>query len=227
MLTQLKLVATAIAAVTILGKRLSVRAWISIFSLIVGVSIVQAFSAHEASKQAAAATADLASMADIGVEHAVQATSTVHLTRSQFSLAFGTLLMIGASACSGLAGVLIEALLKGVNNNMWTTNAHLAFFSLLSALTPVLADLLVNGQTDPLRHFSILVWSLILLNVGGGVMMAMVLKYADNISKNFAVAISLVGTVLLSSFVSGTTIHVPQVIGTAIVVASTVSYGLG
>jgi UDP-sugar transporter A1/2/3 len=218
-LTQLKLVATAIFSVTILRKRLNAQRWASIVFLIVGVSIVQCLSARQ-TRQAQTA-AEISSISE-ATHESLPSPSQV---RTHFDLMIGTALMIGASACSGLAGVLIEALLKGANN-IWTTNVHLAFFSLLSASVPVLADIVINRRIDPFRYYNIYVYSLIVLNMAGGVMMAMVLKYADNILKNFAVALSLVGTVLLSSLVSSIPLHAFQVIGTAVVVCSTVAYGL-
>lgn len=133
--------------------------------------------------------------------------------------------ILGACCFSGLAGVLIEMQLKGKKTCFWATNIQLALFSLVPALIPVLYDTLNRQKFEPLRYFDGLVWTTIIVNVTGGVLVSMVIKYADNILKNFAISVSMILTVIISSILSGNSVSVLQVLGSFLVAGSTIVYG--
>lgn len=223
---QTKLAFTAIFSVLILSRKLNLYHWLAIATLSLGTIIVQTISATEIRNThatVAALATDAATAANDGGIPVPPTDFSPAAMRTQWSLMIGTVAMLGASACSGLGGVLVEVLLKK-KMHFWTTNVHLAFFSLVPAVVPVVADSFYNSSFQPLRYFNMTVWSLIALNMLGGIIASMTMKYADNILKNFAVAISLIGTVYLSAITMGISVTFAQIIGTALVVAAIAGY---
>ncbi len=72
--------------------------------------------------------------------------------------------------------------------------------------------------------FDSYVWMLVLVQAGGGILVAAVIKFADNILKGFATAIAIVANGLVSYFLFD---FVPSglfLLGATIVVVSTVLY---
>lgn len=189
-----------------MGRKLNRLHWLAIFLLGMGTTAVQSISILLAYKSQGQPLGDFPSQPLVKT-----------ISRTPLDLIFGTVVMLGASLCSGLGGVLVESLLKGKKTNFWTTNVHLATFSFIPALIPVITESVVNKAIDPFRFFHMTVWCLIGLNILGGIIASMTMKYADNILKNFAVAISLVITVLLSNVVSGVPVHWAQAAGTSLV----------
>lgn len=213
---QTKLAFTAIFSVLILRRVLNYKHWLSIALLSIGAISVQLVS----SSQIQNGHTVIPSTSTQGV--AVNEPSHTVL-RTQWSLMIGTLAMLGASICSGLGGVLIEVLLKK-KMDFWTTNVFLAFFSLLPALVPVFANAIYQASFHPFQYFNGYVWALIVMNILGGIIASLSMKYADNILKNFAVAVSLIGTVYLSAIVVSVPITGIQVLGTALVIIAIAGY---
>lgn len=98
-------------------------------------------------------------------------------------------LLAVASACmtSGLAGVYFEMVLKGSKADLWIRNVQLSFFSLLPALVPVLLPnltLFSSSSSSPpaerqavFAHFGIWAWTVVLIQVIGGLVTALVIKF--------------------------------------------------
>merc|ERR1712023_46879 len=79
-----------------------------------------------------------------------------------------------------------------------------------------------------MQGYSGLVWGVILLQAVGGLVVAAVLKYADNILKCFGNALSIVISCLLSSFfLREFDPDGPFVVGTFFVLVATTLYNLG
>lgn len=214
---QTKLAFTAIFSVLILRKVLNYKHWLSIAVLSIGTITVQLVSSSQI--QNGHTVIPSTSAQDVAASN----TPTPAVLRTQWSLLIGTLAMLGASICSGLGGVLIEMLLKK-KLHFWTTNVFLAFFSLLPALVPVFINAIYEASFHPFQYFTGYVWALIAMNILGGIIASLSMKYADNILKNFAVAISLIGTVYLSAIVVGVPVTASQVLGTALVIGAIGGY---
>lgn len=222
---QTKLVFTAIFSVIILRKVLNKQHWLSIAVLTIGTIVVQLVSSSQLHKVHSNIPSDAVAAANTeGIASPTILSETPKaIIRTQWNLLIGTIAMLGASACSGLGGVLVEMLLKQ-KLHFWTTNVFLSFFSLLPASIPVILDTFYRSSFDPLRFFNGYVWGLIGMNILGGIITSVSMKYADNILKNFAVAISLIGTVYLSVIVLGESVNFIQVVGTALVIGAVVGY---
>ncbi|RNF12099.1 CMP-sialic acid transporter [Trypanosoma rangeli] len=126
----------------------------------------------------------------------------------------GVVATVASSTLSSAASVLMEAFLKSTSISMRsftsTKNVHLSFYSALYiALLQLLGDggkafteLSRTGLTDSVGAyfcgFDYLVWMLVLVQSIGGLLVAVVLRYSDNIMRTFASGVSL----MLSGFCS-------------------------
>ncbi|GAA5833033.1 hypothetical protein JCM5353_005443 [Sporobolomyces roseus] len=212
----LKILTTALFSVVLLRRRLSAKKWFALLFLAAGVGVVQ-----------------LQSTAAAG------GSKTSHGEHEMDK--FKGLLAVGAACLtSGLAGVYFEMVLKGSKADLWIRNVQLSFFSLLPALFAVfLPGFSMVGGGTPARsaappeerqaifaNFGGWAWSVVLIQVFGGLVTALVIRYSDNIMKGFATSLAIV-----LSFVAGVILFEFQVttsflVGTAMVVAATYLYNL-
>ena len=180
-----KLVTTAIVSVIMLQRSYKARQWICLVGISIGVAIVVLGerSAEDEAKDQAKTT----------------------------NLGLGLVAVTVACVCSALAGVYFEKVLKKPSSSpdgskvpsasVWMRNIQLAFFSVLIAACQ-------GGlkQTDqPYLHgFSGWVWVLVALQSGGGLLVAAVIKYADNVLKGLATGVSVVLSSCLSMLIFAT-----------------------
>ncbi|EAT86424.1 hypothetical protein SNOG_06593 [Parastagonospora nodorum SN15] len=199
---QLKILTTAIFSVVMLGRSLSPRKWVSLLLLIVGVSIIQVPQQEAApvvagSKVLGNIVARSASYEGIDADHTAQ---TPHMDRR-----VGLLAVLVACALSGLAGVTFEYVLKNSttakNTTLWVRNCQLSFWSLFPSL--FLGVIWKEGaeisQTGFFAGYNWVVWLAILFQAAGGVIVALVINYADNIAKNFATSFFIGTCVVLAA----------------------------
>lgn len=137
------------------------------------------------------------------------------------------------AACftSGLAGVYFEMVLKGSKADLWVRNVQLSLFSLIPALLPILyntnTSTLPNSQgfiRDLFRHFGAWAWATVGIQVFGGLVTAVVIKYSDNILKGFATSLSIVFSFLASVALFDFRITPSFVIGASTVLGATWMY---
>ena len=69
------------------------------------------------------------------------------------------------------------------------------------------------------------VWSVVLLQPGGGLLVAMVVKYADNILKGFATSLSIIMSCVASYFLFNFTVTPHFVAGASMVLYAVYVYG--
>ena len=103
-----------------------------------------------------------------------------------------------AASLSSLAGVYFEAIVKRSETaapSLWVRNVQLCLFTLPIAAVTVGAQWgAVRAQGLVLDTPTVL---LVTLNAGGGLLVAAVIKYGDNILKNFTTACSVIlGTMI-------------------------------
>eukprot|EP00208_Stichococcus_sp_RCC1054_P005670 CAMPEP_0206138246 /NCGR_PEP_ID=MMETSP1473-20131121/3177_1 /ASSEMBLY_ACC=CAM_ASM_001109 /TAXON_ID=1461547 /ORGANISM="Stichococcus sp, Strain RCC1054" /LENGTH=460 /DNA_ID=CAMNT_0053531613 /DNA_START=554 /DNA_END=1936 /DNA_ORIENTATION=- len=141
---------------------------------------------------------------------------------------------ITASAFSGLssafAGVYFEKYVKGsYSRSLTVRNLQLSLFGLPFSLAYAMAkDGRGSGDYEGeglMRGFDALAWTVVALQVQGGLLVALVVKYADNILKNFANALAVVFVVLFSIPLFGQWPSAFFLVGVAIVVLSMQMYG--
>lgn len=136
------------------------------------------------------------------------------------------LVILMACVLSGLAGVYFEKVLKTKGGSLWLRNIQLSLFSLPFAL---LAVFLKDGKGVAEKGFFVgydwVVITAIACQSAGGLVVAVVVKYADNILKGFATSISIFISAFISIYLFQSTIGFFMV-GTALVLVATYMYSL-
>lgn len=202
---QMKILTTAGFSVLMLRKKLSTVKWLSLLGLAIGVGIVQ-----------------------IQTGSASGHSSSSHLEHIMSPMK-GFLAVSAACVTSGLAGVYFEMVLKGSQADLWVRNVQLSLFSLLPALVPVLFTTSPSptGGWFPwhlFANFGGWAWATVLIQVFGGLVTAVVIKYSDNIMKGFATSLSIIISFLASVALFNFSITVPFVVGSSVVLAATWFY---
>jgi len=197
---QLKILTTAFFSVSLLGKQLNRYNWVALILLTGGVALVQLPK-------------------DSGSTTAVQRD-----TSDQF---IGLCAVLAACVSSGFAGVYFEKILKGTPVTLWMRNLQLAFFSIFGGfLMTWLYDWEAVSKDGFFQGYNSIIWTVVFLQAYGGLVIALVVKYADNILKGFAVSLSII----LSSFASWFFLgdfepSLTFAIGALVVIGSTFLYG--
>lgn len=225
---QLKILTTAIFSVIMLGRVLSVRKWASLGLLTLGVAIVQlpqdtAKVTIEDSKTGEEAKIGRRALEQVGALGTFAVRSVLaagapagqHLSNRAETPAesehpkrsVGLIAVLIACAISGLAGVTFEKILKQSPPtqkpvSLWIRNCQLSFFSLFPAF--FIGVCWVDGKEISnlgfFTGYNFVVWTAIMFQAGGGILVALVIKYADNIAKNFATSISIIVSALASAY---------------------------
>lgn len=191
---QSKVVTCAVLSVVMLGRKLSLKSWIALFSLTGGIVLTQL--------EGKAKTV-------LGLQ-----------TNQNFLL--GVVAVIGCSFCSAFAGVYFEKILKGTEVSLWVRNTQLAGFSVICGLFGT-GNLLWN-LNNFFEGWDALVWSLVLIQALGGLIVAVVVKYADNIMKGFAAALSIVLCGFTSVNLFGFAPTASFLMGSVVVIGATLLY---
>ncbi|CAK9055517.1 unnamed protein product [Durusdinium trenchii] len=134
----------------------------------------------------------------------------------------GFLAALGACFASGFGGVFMEMVLKGSATSIWLRNAQLAIFGASTAAWVVFQE----GHEAPLVHgYTFWVWLMAFTVASGGMLVAAVLKYADNILRQFSTAISVILTTALSALVlEDITLDMMFAAGTVLTIGATFMY---
>lgn len=221
---QLKILTTAIFSVTMLGHTLGLRRWSSLILLMAGVAIVQIPSGSDPAiptlkelkegntgfhfRRALEALRSLGQAATQSLEKRSATYEGIDkdfaMQHPQLNTSIGLAAVLTACILSGLAGVYFEKVLKDSNNSnktsLWIRNVQLSFYSLFPAL---FIGVVFKDGAEISKHgfflgYNWVVWSAIFLQASGGVIVALVVNYADNIAKNFATSISIIISFLAS-----------------------------
>ena len=131
----------------------------------------------------------------------------------------GTLVVVGLVAISSAS---IEYADLNYQNPWFHTQRHLVY--LLLALSGA-----VLVYRVPTRFWldTGWVWLLVLLQASGGLLVASVMKYADNVLKGLATGVSVVVSTVLSMIIFGTPLTTPFVIGAIMILTSVHGFSLG
>ncbi|KAF8163664.1 nucleotide-sugar transporter-domain-containing protein, partial [Crassisporium funariophilum] len=207
---QMKILTTAAFSVVLLRKKLTPTKWLSLFFLAIGVGIVQIQTSGSSTPRPSA----------VGSAH------EFHVHVMSPLKGFGA--VTAACFTSGLAGVYFEMVLKGSKADLWVRNVQLSLFSLIPALLPILLKSPPpNSQgffLDLFRHFGAWAWATVGIQVIGGLVTAVVIKYSDNILKGFATSLSIVLSFLSSVALFDFTITPSFIIGASTVLGATWMY---
>ncbi|KAJ8274563.1 hypothetical protein COCON_G00091880 [Conger conger] len=172
---QLKILTTALFSVSMLGRRLGVYQWLSLLILMAGVALVQwpsEFPAIPEQKELSAG-----------------------------SQLVGVVAVLVACCSSGFAGVYFEKILKETKQSVWVRNIQLGLFGLVFGLMGVFVyDGERVRESGMFQGYNRITWMVVALQALGGLVIAAVIKYADNILKGFATSLSIILSTLISYF---------------------------
>ncbi|XP_045526629.1 UDP-N-acetylglucosamine transporter [Pieris brassicae] len=192
---QLKLLTTAFFAVLVLKKRLKRWQWGALGLLVIGVALVQLTSTEEKNK-----------------------------TSESQSKVLGFSAVLAACFISGFAGIYFEKVLKESDISVWMRNVQLSLLSVPIGIITYLIDS-KGAISELLKGFDGFVWYLIILQAAGGLIVAVVVKYADNILKGFATSVAIIISCIASMFLLNFHLTIQFAIGALIVISSIFLYG--
>lgn len=195
---QLKILTTAFFAVVILRRSLRSTQWGALILLVIGVVLVQLAQSSE---------------------------SALPSGREQNHL-LGFSAALSACFLSGFAGIYFEKILKGSDISVWMRNIQL---SLLSLPFGLITCFLNDGETLKKQGFffgyDAFVYYLVVLQAGGGLIVAMVVKYADNILKGFATSLAIIISCVASIYLFDFNLTFQFSLGALFVICSIFLYG--
>ena len=169
----LKILTSALFSVTMLGQKLSKRKWLSLIALFVGVTVVQSDN-HKSDSDAP------------------------HPETGLGYQTLGFLAVVAAAFTSGFCGVYQQKILQAGKTNMWVRNAQMGLTSVcLGVVSTIVKDRQAIAERGFFQGYTKLVWTVIVIQAVGGLNVAFILKYADNILKGFAAAFSTVASCVL------------------------------
>ena len=198
-LYQMKIITTAIFSVTLLARRITGLQWLSVVMLTGGVAMVQlSQNKGSGSKEG-----------------------------SQDSIAGLVSVLLGCLT-SGFAGVYFEMVLKSSKASIWLRNIQLSviglFMSMIGCYLRDFDELMDRG--DFFSGYNKYVWGVITLQAAGGLIVAVVVKYADNVMKGFATSLSIIISAIISFVMfHDVEVNLAFVTGGAVVLAAVFAFG--
>jgi UDP-sugar transporter A1/2/3 len=178
-------------------RKFSLQKWAALILLTVGVSIVQVSGSRDQSKSEME-------------------------KHSQF---IGLVAVLCAACTSGFSGVYFEKILKGSTTSLWLRNVQMGLPSVIIAYMTVYAtDSAAVAKQGFLGGYTTLVWTVVTVQAVGGLIVAVVVKYADNVLKVFATSFSIVISCILSAVFFDFHASFAFIIGASLVVVATVLY---
>ncbi|CAJ1922467.1 unnamed protein product [Cylindrotheca closterium] len=206
---QAKLVTTAVVSVMMLNRKYSFQQWVCLVALSIGVAIVVLGETGDNKKKEETAAGEQ-------------------------SLTAGLLAVTVACFSSALAGVYFEKVVKATSPgaqkkkpvSVWMRNIQLAFFTIVTAsmkdlFTVAPASAANAAVSQPYFHgFTTWVWILVCLQAGGGLLVAAVIKYADNVLKGLATGVSVCFATGVSTVLFGTPLSSQFAVGALLILVS-------
>eukprot|EP00419_Tripos_fusus_P000328 CAMPEP_0172671104 /NCGR_PEP_ID=MMETSP1074-20121228/10707_1 /TAXON_ID=2916 /ORGANISM="Ceratium fusus, Strain PA161109" /LENGTH=267 /DNA_ID=CAMNT_0013488099 /DNA_START=553 /DNA_END=1356 /DNA_ORIENTATION=+ len=151
----------------------------------------------------------------------------------------GMLLLLLACLCSSFAGIFTEMIFKRVGvagqsqekTSLWLQNMQMATYTMVVVVMSFIYETRHEiAKADSItglvfRGFTLKVWGLVVINAIGGILVALVIKYADNILRGFASALATINSTLLAVVCFGFQVGGGFALGTTMVIASAMLYG--
>ncbi len=193
---QLKILTTALFSATMLNRKFSRTKWLALIILTIGVAIVQ-----------------------------TSGNSAEQKDDSDQNRSLGLFAILCAACTSGFSGVYFERILKGSSTSLWIRNIQMGLPSMILSLLTVCIE---DGKTIQEKGFFVgyspTVWTVVIVQAVGGLIVAVVVKYADNVLKTFASSFGIIISCALSALFFGQSYNSAFLLGASLVVLSTVLY---
>ncbi|KAI4258692.1 MAG: hypothetical protein LQ352_001118 [Teloschistes flavicans] len=208
---QFKILPTALFSVILLKRSLSLRKWLALALLMLGVAIVQLPAPGQLDVQAlrhphigyhipwslegfrGVGTAALTPLNKRSATYeGIQ--EDAELEHPEMNTSLGIVAALMGCVVSSLASVYFEKILKDSVHpvSLWVRNVQLAFYSMFPAL--FIGVFYVDGEKITRNGFfagyNWAVWTTLGFQAIGGMVVSLCLSYADNIAKTFAMSIT-------------------------------------
>ncbi|KAF9188491.1 hypothetical protein BGZ49_003942 [Haplosporangium sp. Z 27] len=233
---QMKILSTAIFSVVMLNRRLTRQKWLSLCLLMVGVTLVQLQNVGTGKSPVIIDN----SRDEDGEPELIEFTendgmseTTNHLNggsgEEESSLGqnpiIGLLAVLISCVSSGFAGCYFEKILKGSESDMWVRNLQLGISGSLFSFFAMFYDRHKIYEGGIFQGYSTITWVVITNQALGGLLVAIVVKYADNILKGFATSLSIIISGMISVYFFDFEPSIQFQLGTLVVILATFLYG--
>ncbi|KAH7461450.1 hypothetical protein KRP22_014785 [Phytophthora ramorum] len=203
---QLKIITTAMFMIVLLHRRFSAVQWCAMLALMAGVAICSY------------------SRLPSGPQHADEAMDSKRF--------IGICVMIGLAINSGLAAAYFERVMKSHKSiatqqtldPLWTRNLQLSAISVGVTCVDLVRNFGEVWTNGFFNGFHPAVFAVIFLQAVGGLTIAAVVRYSDNIVKNFGTSFSLVLSCMISNYMFDQTATFSFYFGVFLVVGSVFVY---
>ncbi|XP_010779413.1 UDP-galactose translocator-like, partial [Notothenia coriiceps] len=139
----------------------------------------------------------------------------------------GLVAVVISCLSSGFAGVYFEKILKGSSASVWMRNVQLGVFGIALGMLGLWWN---DGDAIAERGFFFgytgMVWCVIFNQAFGGLLVAVVVKYADNILKGFATSFSIIVSTVTSIYLFGFHVDLLFTAGAGLVIGAVYMYSL-
>ena len=110
--------------------------------------------------------------------------SESHTPSEDHNRFIGLIAVLCAACTSGFSGVYFEKILKGSQTSLWIRNIQMGIPSVLIAFIAVfLKDSQAVSEQGFLGGYSAIVWAVVTVQAAGGLIVAVVVFYLDNVAK--------------------------------------------
>lgn len=124
-----------------------------------------------------------------------------------------------------LIGVYFEKILKGSSGSVWLRNIQLGSYSIVIGLIGMqINDGSRIAQKGFFFGYTNLVWVVIFMQAFGGLLVAIVVKYADNILKGFATSFAIVISCIVSVYLFNFHVSTQFMCGAGLVITAIYLY---
>jgi UDP-sugar transporter A1/2/3 len=196
---QLKILTTAVFSAILLHRKFSRTKWAALVILTVGVAIVQVSGSGDQNTQ--------------------------NTSSDKHNRLIGLIAVLCAACTSGFSGVYFEKILKGSTTSLWIRNIQMGLPSVIIAYLTIYAkDASAVASQGFLGGYTPMVWTVVTVQAVGGLIVAVVVKYADNVLKVFASSFSIVISCIISALLFAFRPTFSFVVGASLVVLATIMY---
>lgn len=195
-LYQMKIITTAMFSVILLSRHISSAQWLSVVALACGVALVQLSQA-------------------------------THTNDGKTNSIAGLVSVMCGCLTSGFAGVYFEMVLKSSKVSLWIRNIQLSSIGIaMAAISCFFRDYSHIRERGFFSGYNESVWVVIILQAAGGLLVALVVKYADNVLKGFATSLSILISCMVSMYAfNDIQVNMGFIVGAGVVLSAVYIYG--
>uniref|UniRef100_A0A6G1SQD6 UDP-galactose translocator n=1 Tax=Aceria tosichella TaxID=561515 RepID=A0A6G1SQD6_9ACAR len=221
---QLKILTTAIFSVTMLNKKLTKLQWTSLVVLFIGVALIETVAVTNHDNKLTTPPSTITTNVSTTADQELKPLRTSQRRHEKPLIGFIAILI--ACCLSGFAGVYFEKILKDTANvSLWIRNIQLSVVAIPIGLMQVILTENEHISTKGLFYgFTPMAWLCIVLQAQGGLLVALVVKFANNILKGFATSMAIVISTVASIFIFDFELTPSFVFGASLVISSVMMY---